>query len=407
VPPPAGVEFEPGSPAYADVLARAKAAGKAVFVDFSTESCGWCKRLDADVFSQPETAAAMKPLVCVHVDAEKGEGVELARRYRVRGYPTLLFVDAAGEEIDRIVGYEPLEEFNEHVQRILRGEDTIADVRKRRAAAPDDPELNLEYAGKLAPSDPDGAEKLFAAVIASKTSDRSTVFKARLGRTEILADTKRHDEALREGRVLLAEMPAGLPVQTVLSAVYKSVHGGADPSSALSFLDAAAPKAAGADANAAFARISVSYSRMDVHQRAIVETLRSRVEAESAVEALQPGNPNGWTGTNFAAWTCFLMKRNLTQAIEWARTAVARSHDEPTTLDTLANLLWLTCENEEAVRLETRAAATAQGAEKREYAGTLAKWKVDLEMRKSEPQAVETEELEDDNYPEVIGPCGK
>src|SRR5262245_24739094 len=92
----AGVAFEPGSPPWAEVLAKAKAAGKPVFVDFSTEWCGWCKKLDRDTFSRASVAEAMKALVCVHVDAEKGEGPALAERYHASGFPTLVVVDAAG-----------------------------------------------------------------------------------------------------------------------------------------------------------------------------------------------------------------------------------------------------------------------------------------------------------------------
>ncbi len=38
-------------------------------------------------------------------DAEKGEGVELAKTHAVRGYPTFLLVDAQGQPIDRWIGY--------------------------------------------------------------------------------------------------------------------------------------------------------------------------------------------------------------------------------------------------------------------------------------------------------------
>src|ERR1043166_2696010 len=78
-----GVAFEPGTPAFADVLAKAKTTGRPAFIDFSTTWCGWCKKLDKDVYTQPAVGEVMKGLVNVHVDAEKGEGVELAKRFGV------------------------------------------------------------------------------------------------------------------------------------------------------------------------------------------------------------------------------------------------------------------------------------------------------------------------------------
>lgn len=405
-PAPAGVAFETGSPRFADVLAKAKEQGKPVFIDFFTESCGWCKRLDADVFAKAETAETLKAFVAVRFDAEKGEGAELAKRYRVHGYPSLVVVDADGAEIDRIGGYEPVGPFNEDVRRILRGEGTIADARKRHEKAPDDAVIAFEYADKLQGSDVAAAEKLFDAVIASKKAGSALVARARLARARICAESKRPEEALKDAEALLPAKRDEAPLGMVLSSVYPTIHGGCDPSRALRFLDAVAPLADGGDLGARMTRVSIACSRMDNHQRAIVETLRARV---AAVADLPAQNPNSWCQHDDAAWTCFLMKRNVAQAIQWARTAVAKSREEPTTLDTLANLLWLTCEPDEAVKLETRAMEKAEGTEKIGYAGTLAKWKVELEMTKALPKekAEEATVEVDDQYQGVQGPCGK
>jgi thioredoxin-related protein len=43
------------------------------------------------------------------VDAEKGEGVEIAAKYHIEGYPTLLILDKDGKELGRQVGYMPAE----------------------------------------------------------------------------------------------------------------------------------------------------------------------------------------------------------------------------------------------------------------------------------------------------------
>src|SRR5262245_4891497 len=85
---PGGLVFEPGPPPFATVLAKARAEKKVVFVDFSTEWCGWCKKLEQEVFSRPEVAKAMTGFVNVHVDAEKSpEGPSLAKTYGARGFP--------------------------------------------------------------------------------------------------------------------------------------------------------------------------------------------------------------------------------------------------------------------------------------------------------------------------------
>ena len=49
--------------------------------------------------------------ILLPVDAEKGEGIGLARRYRVYAYPTFLLVDAAGNVFDGWLGYGAAEPF--------------------------------------------------------------------------------------------------------------------------------------------------------------------------------------------------------------------------------------------------------------------------------------------------------
>jgi tetratricopeptide (TPR) repeat protein len=39
------------------------------------------------------------------IDAEKGEGVDLAKEFNVKGYPTFVMVNGAGETLDRWIGY--------------------------------------------------------------------------------------------------------------------------------------------------------------------------------------------------------------------------------------------------------------------------------------------------------------
>jgi thioredoxin-like negative regulator of GroEL len=55
--------------------------------------------------------------VPVKINAEK-EGVAVAKRYGVQGYPTLLFIDAAGAAVAKIGGYLPPAPFNEQLTRI-------------------------------------------------------------------------------------------------------------------------------------------------------------------------------------------------------------------------------------------------------------------------------------------------
>jgi len=55
--------------------AQAKAEGKKILLDFTgSDWCGWCKRMDAEVFARPDVSDYMaKHFVAVRLNAESGE----------------------------------------------------------------------------------------------------------------------------------------------------------------------------------------------------------------------------------------------------------------------------------------------------------------------------------------------
>ena len=97
-----GVVFASGN--FDEALARARSEKRLLLVDFYTDWCGWCKKLDREVFADARVAEAARGLVAVRVNAEKG-GENVAERYEVQGFPTILFVDGSGKIVKRIDGY--------------------------------------------------------------------------------------------------------------------------------------------------------------------------------------------------------------------------------------------------------------------------------------------------------------
>ena len=99
-----GVKFVEGK-TFNEALALAKESGKMLFVDCYTSWCGPCRMMATKVFPQKLMGDYFnEKFVSVKIDMEKGEGPELHKRFNVRAYPTFLFLDADGKELNRIVG---------------------------------------------------------------------------------------------------------------------------------------------------------------------------------------------------------------------------------------------------------------------------------------------------------------
>ncbi|MCG2792234.1 MAG: thioredoxin family protein [Weeksellaceae bacterium] len=94
------------------ILAQAKSEKKLIFLDAYAAWCGPCKLMERNVFTDANVADYYnKNFINAHFDMEKGEGPNLAAKYGIRSYPTLLFLNAEGEVVGKELGYLNAEDF--------------------------------------------------------------------------------------------------------------------------------------------------------------------------------------------------------------------------------------------------------------------------------------------------------
>ncbi|MBJ6118444.1 thioredoxin family protein [Pontibacter sp. BT310] len=104
------INFRKGT--VAEILAQAKAEKKPIFIDAYTTWCGPCKWMDKNVFVNDAVAEYFNTnFVNYKLDMEKGEGIEMAKKYEVQAYPSFLFLAADGSVMHRTVGARPAEMF--------------------------------------------------------------------------------------------------------------------------------------------------------------------------------------------------------------------------------------------------------------------------------------------------------
>lgn len=117
--PAKGIVFEEAP--FAEILAKAKKENKLVFVDCYTSWCGPCRSLATKVFPDEEVGKYFnEKFVSTKIDMEKGEGPELAKKYGVSAFPTLLILDHEGNETGRIVGFRGADALIEAAENVLK-----------------------------------------------------------------------------------------------------------------------------------------------------------------------------------------------------------------------------------------------------------------------------------------------
>ncbi|MBK8483074.1 MAG: thioredoxin family protein [Saprospiraceae bacterium] len=114
-----GIQFFHGT--FAEALAKAKKEDKLIFMDAFTTWCGPCRRMSSNVFPDEAVGEFYNAnFINLKVDMEKGEGPELAQKYGVKSYPTLLYIGAESKVVHNASGARPADAFIELGREALK-----------------------------------------------------------------------------------------------------------------------------------------------------------------------------------------------------------------------------------------------------------------------------------------------
>lgn len=130
-----GIVFESGS--WNQLLSKAKKEKKIIFLDAFATWCGPCKYMSANIFTNSEVGTFFnKNFINAKIDMEHGEGKELAKRYDVEVYPTLLFIDGNGKLLHKALGSQSNTEFIEIGRNALNPEMQLYPLREKFGKQP-------------------------------------------------------------------------------------------------------------------------------------------------------------------------------------------------------------------------------------------------------------------------------
>ena len=118
---------------FSKAKAQAKAENKHLLIDFTgSDWCGWCIKLDKEVFSQAAfVEAAPKSFVLVKLDYPNNQDLVteevrkqnavLQKTYQIQGYPTILLCDADGHVYGQ-TGYQAggPDEYTKHLDGLRK-----------------------------------------------------------------------------------------------------------------------------------------------------------------------------------------------------------------------------------------------------------------------------------------------
>ena len=99
---------------------KAKEKNVPIMIDVYTDWCTWCKELDKNTYSHKDVIDVAKKMVSIKLNPETSEeGAEIAQRYGVQGFPTILFISADGFILENVGGYVEGEKFVPYMKNAI------------------------------------------------------------------------------------------------------------------------------------------------------------------------------------------------------------------------------------------------------------------------------------------------
>ncbi len=184
---------------YDTTFAEAKMAAangdKPIVIDFYTDWCTWCKKLDTEVYTDPRTIDFFtNKMVLFKTNAEVDTA--LSHQFHISGYPTLVMTDSKGNEIDRIIGYEPTEPFLQDLENFQKGIGTLTDL-LQRADTSTDRDLYFQIADKYKyRGGDDDAITWYNKVIAAGQPTDSMSGESKFAIADMYLRSQKYDQAL-------------------------------------------------------------------------------------------------------------------------------------------------------------------------------------------------------------------
>lgn len=337
-----------------------------VFVEFYTDWCSWCRRLDSETLTNREVREELSKLVAIRLNAEK-EGKSAAERFGVESYPTMIFLDPTGDEVERITGYLPPNKFIEEVRRIRTGDTLYACLQELEDDPTNTDAIRRVVEGLLERSDPEGAiskikgfhgQTEHAHEVCQQLmfhAGRDLHYRVYLGAAKLYRDgwktsievppvpgSKRLSVLLSDG---LPEFDPTEQAELMRTARFED---------SLELLNIITPDSV--DGDELFGLASFAF-RGGHYQLAadLYEQWYQKTDTLYNADML-----------NRAAWQLYLARESLDTAVAMARQAYDLDPSADIT-DTLARLLYANGEHMEAVELERKAAAAAQSGRAEQY----------------------------------------
>lgn len=107
--------------AYTEALSKAAEQKKLVLLDFAAPWCPACLRLETETFPTDTFKNAVKDFIVLKVNVDQNQNETLAKKYSVMAIPTLILVNADGQELYRNLDFKVATKLAQELTDVSKG----------------------------------------------------------------------------------------------------------------------------------------------------------------------------------------------------------------------------------------------------------------------------------------------
>ncbi|MFY1047420.1 thioredoxin family protein [Chryseobacterium sp. GP-SGM7] len=330
-----GIKFEESSN-FKTILAKAKKENKLVFIDAYAVWCGPCKLMVKNIFPlKPVGDYYNEHFVNAKIDMEKGEGIDLAKKYNVKVFPTYLFINGDGEEVHRTIGYVEEKDFIQFAMDAGDPSKRLTALKQKFEKGEKDPAFLLNLAGLTMYNDTDFSNKVIERYFAAKPEFNQEnlgllfqAMKSTEGAPYKVFTERKADITKFVPEQQYVAMDKNVKVNTVMAKAYNATTKKLDEAY---FLAETQKFLAKDESENLFKKVKASRALKD---KDIATYEKLTLELNKDISALSSDQLNS------LAWNFFEnvnTKSSLETAVKWAQESVKKNENYANT-DTLANL---------------------------------------------------------------------
>ena len=380
-----GIKFDETS-SWADIKAKAQKENKYIFMDCQTTWCGWCRKMEKDVFPDTQLGAFVNAnyiAVSVqfdqtakdndHIKSWYSDAVQIKKDYPISGYPSFLIFTPDGKIAHRLVGYQPAPDFLAALKKALNPDNQYYSLLRKYEAGEKSPEFLKHFIDVANSSDEPGmAGKVFSDYFSNikdpYTKDNLTLIAENTRSTQdkgfdlFLNNQAKVDGIL--GKNASQKMLSKVLMSEIGPMLNKNININLDSIQSIY--------------TTKYPTIDLSKSVMGIKMNI---TAYKKDWASYKINAIaymdKYGAEAGTPMLNQIAWTFFEHYTDagaLQKALAWSKKSVEDSQEkDPALLDTYANLLYKSGKKNDAIKWEQKALAIVATDEKGQYQQTLDK----------------------------------